>query len=762
MRRVRGLLSTALGPAVVAAGVLLPLAVHWLAGRTVVWQDTLTQFAPQRWIVEEALRSFRLPLWNPFAGAGSPLLADTSHGVLHPVSILTALLRTSRSADVLVGAYVACAGLGAALLARVLGASRAGAAAAGLVYGASGYVLSMAAYLNLLAGAASLPWCLAGLHAFATEARPSRFAAGAVGAAVLALSGDPQALMIGGAIALALAWEAAGWRGAARATAAGVVGLLVAGVQLVPSAENIGQTVRAADTWSQAPLVWALAPWRLPELVLPGLFRGPDPLADLVYSGLVGRERWPPWNPPFPFAASVTVGLVPLTLALVSLRGSRRARVLFALSLACLCVSLGSTLGASALLEHVPIWRAFQYPEKLAGALALLVAVLAALGVDAVAEKRVRGWTVLATAAALGLAGAGAGLAGASGLEPALAAQARERVAGGAWHLVAAALALSGWLAVRDRLGQAGAPAALAALAWGTALAASPTALRAGDPAARLAAPGPVLEAAPPGPRVLTPYRAFLSQGIPDLERNDETARVQAALAYPACNVRLRIDSLSAYASMMPLRLATMSEVFGKLWPVAARRYGLTHVVLDPPVNATQREAYALATLGATSAGSGPLGGEIWAVPHRPWASFATEVRVTDSPQAAIVLTVGAYHSQRDVVVLESPFEPGAAPGRVRSVDRGLESLRVEAESGGEGTLVVADAWWPGWEATVDGKPVAIHRADGLVRAVRWPAGRHVLEMRYRPPEVRHGLLVSAAGLALLAAGVVLLRRRYT
>ena len=128
MERVRARLTRLAFPTIVAAAVLAPLAVHWLAGRTLVWFDTQTLYAPQRWIVDEAIRAFCLPLWNPYMGAGMPFLADAIHGVLHPVSILTAWLATDRSADVLVAGHVACAGLGAALLASDLGASRAGAA----------------------------------------------------------------------------------------------------------------------------------------------------------------------------------------------------------------------------------------------------------------------------------------------------------------------------------------------------------------------------------------------------------------------------------------------------------------------------------------------------------------------------------------------------------------------------------------------------------------------------------------------------------
>ena len=102
--------------AALACAVLAPLAVHWLSGRTLVSHDTQILYAPQRWLVDEALRAFRLPLWNPLMGAGVPFLADAIHCVLHPVSVVTAWLGTAWSADLLIGGHVLCAGLGATML----------------------------------------------------------------------------------------------------------------------------------------------------------------------------------------------------------------------------------------------------------------------------------------------------------------------------------------------------------------------------------------------------------------------------------------------------------------------------------------------------------------------------------------------------------------------------------------------------------------------------------------------------------------------
>lgn len=759
MQRARVLLARLAGPALVCAALLAPLAAHWLAGRTLVWSDTQDLYAPQRWIVDEALRAFRLPLWNPYAGAGMPFLADGIHGVLHPVSVLTAWLGTTRSADLLIGGYVLCAGLGSALLARELGASRAGAAVAAFTYGMSGYVLSMAGNLVFLAGAGSLPFCVAGLRRFAADPRAGSLAMGVAGTTVLALTGDAQALMVGGGLALALAWEAAGWRGALRAVAAGCVGLLVAGAQLVPTAVHVPRTDRTAALWVRTPLVWSFAPWRMPELLVPGLFTGADPCIDSVFEGLAGPGRWPAWNAPYPFAASVFVGLLPLTLAVAGVREGRRGKLLGLLTVVLLWTALGPTLGADAILGRVPIWSSFRYSEKLIGPLTLVLATLAGLGADAVVERRLAGRRVLAVAATLGLSAVAASLLGASRLPPDVASLADARVARGAWQLGVVAVALGGWLLVRERLGSSLGPIALAVLTWAGMAAASGAALHPGDPALRLRSPGPVLDADAPGPRILTPYKNTAESPGPGVDRLDELGRTRAALGAAAYNVGLRLDSLTYYAAMRPERMAQVDALFGARWGLGARRYGLTHLVLDRPQTASQRSVYGIAIDGARRVESASGPDEVWAVPHREWASFAPEVRVVEDERAGIAAVGRAFVERSDAVVVEAWSDFNVGPGRVLAIQRGLDSLRIEAEADGDGTLVIADAWWPGWDATLDGSSAPVFPADVLVRAVRWPAGRHVLEMRYRPPEVRLGLFVTALGLALAVGWMAILRR---
>jgi hypothetical protein len=747
--------------AVIVAAVLAPMTVHWLAGRTLVSFDTLRLFAPQRWLIDGALRELRLPLWNPYSGTGVPLFADAAHGVLHPVSIAAAWLGTGRSMDLLIGAYVACAGLGAALLSRELGTSRTGAALAAVAYGGSGFVMSTVGLLTYLASAATLPFAVAGILRFVRRPAAGSLALGVGCTAALAFTGDAQALPIAGAIALALAWEAGGLRGAGKAVAAGTLGLLVGGVQLVASAAHIARTVRAEGLWEPQPTVWTFEPWRIPELIVPGLAVGDGSDPNVLFQALADPVGLAAAGHPFPFVASVVVGLLPLALAAVGLAGSgRRGRVLGAIGLVLLWVALGPRLGASEVLDHVPVWRSFRYPEKLVGPLTLVISALAGAGLDASVAGRAAGRRLVVAALALGLAAMGAFRMVAAGLPSEAAAEANARLGAGALHVAVAAAGAVAWSLASGRLSARTSAVVLAALAWIGSVAATPYALRPGDPEARLRAPGPALAAPAPGPRIATPATFARRPHVPGADPIDEFARDFAAAAQPATNVRARLDSLEEYSAMAPARLTLVHQFFEGRWPVVARRFSATHVALDPALRWSQPQLYADATRGAVRVDAGRGEDEVFAVPHRPWASFAPEVRVVPDWRAAAIALAGLEAAGSDAVVVEaSSALPGGA-GQVLAMERGLESLRVEAAAPAEGTLVIGDAWWPGWEATLDGVAVPIFPADVLVRAVRWPAGRHVLEMRYRPPEVARGLWLSLAGLLTTAAGMMALRRR--
>jgi hypothetical protein len=80
-------------------------------------------------------------------------------------------------------------------------------------------------------------------------------------------------------------------------------------------------------------------------------------------------------------------------------------------------------------------------------------------------------------------------------------------------------------------------------------------------------------------------------------------------------------------------------------------------------------------------------------------------------------------------------------------------ALSLEVETCAPAYLVVTDSFFPGWEAKVDGIATPIRRANLLVRAILVPAGKHRVEMVYRPASVRWGLWASTLGLVLTLGG---------
>ncbi len=71
-----------------------------------------------------------------------------------------------------------------------------------------------------------------------------------------------------------------------------------------------------------------------------------------------------------------------------------------------------------------------------------------------------------------------------------------------------------------------------------------------------------------------------------------------------------------------------------------------------------------------------------------------------------------------------------------------------------KGMVILGDAFFPGWQATVDGKKSQIHEAYTVIRGVVAEAGRHRIEMWYRPTQVYLGAALTGLGL-LGAAGLL-------
>ena len=77
--------------------------------------------------------------------------------------------------------------------------------------------------------------------------------------------------------------------------------------------------------------------------------------------------------------------------------------------------------------------------------------------------------------------------------------------------------------------------------------------------------------------------------------------------------------------------------------------------------------------------------------------------------------------------------------------------MTVDVQAPRPGLLYLADTWFPGWTATVNGQPVPILVANYAFRAVPVPAGRDVIQFTYWPAGLNAGLIISSICLAACA-----------
>lgn len=102
-----------------------------------------------------------------------------------------------------------------------------------------------------------------------------------------------------------------------------------------------------------------------------------------------------------------------------------------------------------------------------------------------------------------------------------------------------------------------------------------------------------------------------------------------------------------------------------------------------------------------------------------------------------------------EVASTELPTLPGGVPSNasVRITNYESNRLRMETVASTPTVLVVSEMYYPGWEATVDGKPTRILLTDYLLRGVSLQEGKHVVEMRYTTPAAVYGAIISILSL---------------
>ena len=556
--------------------------------------------------------------------------------------------------------------------------------------------------------------------------------------------------------ALHVPWRA-GWRAWRPFFAGGALALalaiaLSAGLWLT-ALEVVSRSSRR-DLPKSVRTYWSLHPLELAETVPPGL-PGSLPLAPAIAEAL-GRSREP-------FLTSLYLGLPAVVLVAAGLLGApgRRRFVLAVLGLGALLVALGShTPLYDGLTALVPPLRLLRYPVKAMILVGFAWAALSALGMEVwrshpASKRHLR--LALVPLAVLGIAsGVTAVLLLASphtfrpflafGDAPSATVAALLRPLGQALG-TRAALALMTlllvWLAARRN--------------WSPALLAGVLAVVAiGDLALVHPRPNPV---APPG---LYGYRPDVLGAIGD----PATARVYSYdYSDPGVAMR-RLGRPYAHFDIDYRGLHSES---------LARMTHLARLVEDQPGGLLR-----LLRVGAVThvVGLHRVGGDdlepldeipglfedpilLLGVPDPLPRAYAVGGTRTAAGIDAVGAILDPAFEPRDEVLLESGparVAPAGFSSSVRIAGEAADRVRLEVELSTGGHVVLVDTYDPGWRASVDGRPAPLLRANVAFRAVAVPAGRHVVEMVYRPPLALAGLALSGLSFLLILALVVFRR----
>lgn len=777
--------------AVLAALVFLVLSRLLTGGLFLFDGDVALVWVPQAEVFARAVTEGAWPVWDPAVAFGHPLLANPNRQVFYPTTWLLLWMKPWRLYSVYVGLHVLLAAAGGYLLARHRGVSRAGALTAAACFAASGPLLSLAIVWHHLAGAAWMPWVLlAGSRALD---RPTlrRVLLWAAAATLQLFAGSPDMLVFTGAlIAVELVRRVRpgrvllrrNGRLVATAGAAALVAAALGAAQWMPTFELLGQAHRwSTSVASRA--TWSLHPFALPQLLLPLSF---ESLPDQATSPAATAALFELWQP---FLRNSHLGLTAAALVVAAACGrhGRRARLPAALSVAWLLFALGRTTPVFGLVSALPGFSMLRYPDKAMVPLALAWALLAGHGVDALrtASPRLRALMagILATLAVVGWA---AFLGGTRSLGGPFS---RTLGAGGpTWAQIlgtdpgplafSAALASLALLAVVALRARGAAPLVIGALA-----------------AAELVMLGRDLN-------LLTveefyDYEPPLVQAVGDGARLyvwDYILRVPGRGHPSEGMVAVFMDVPSKVAPAAARELAMVTY----LYPPSAARFGLRgsydrdllgfydryladatlvlRAVEDTPAYVRLLQAGAVSDVVALHTEEQPDLVPV-VVPRGPYRRPIQLFRVPGTLPRTYA--VGGWRADRGVgvsQVLEPSLDlrreavvagigdhalPSGFTGTSRIVSERADRVVLEVDVSAAAIAVLVDGFAPGWSAQVDGRSAPVLRVNALFRGVAVEAGKHTVELAYRPRSVIVGLGISAAALlGVIAAAITRARPR--
>lgn len=696
---------------------------------------------PNYFFVAEQWHKFVMPLWNPYSACGMPLVGDIQATIFSPIRLLLSLFPSVRTYNFILISEVFIAGIGVFALARLLRVSRVSAMFAAIAYCFCPYFLY---YLELLSGTsqALLPLLCASFVYTARFGRglsalllPALFTAGFI------LSGHPESSLYSVAIASCLFFFIRIRDSYVTATKAFFELLIVALFSFcftAPALLPFIEFLKCGDSYKYGVGISAFAPWQglLLNLLQP-ISGGASPYLGGVALLLlplclhVGRAS----RYYVLLLVSLTVAIVfflarlfPIDL-LLSIKPFTYLVTVYLIPCLLLFLCLLAGVGLDSLFYMFLSKRAFASKLCKLMMLPLLVSVILPLWLYLfLVDLRICDFDQTIPATAISLR----------------AVVTNGLVAGAFFTICSAFAQLVRRISAVKAVSIIG-TAALCLNFFSLAL------------ASRISMP-----VQPKFTYPETPVTALLERS------HSRVLSVIEHVLKPNVNIVYGINSFRVHNPLLPARFVAFSHLCGAsldefrnqsyagkltdMVDLASIRLILTQFKPLPSrykLLYTSKQGIAIYE-NPQALPEAYLVGKCHHVQSELEARQAISAPAFDCRNEVIIEPTGAAVRNADASNEPSLFLP------LKAVRENANQVAIDYSSAVPAFMVLTDTFYPGWQATIDGQPTEMFRANYLFRAVHVPSGKHTVRFEYWPFSLVAGLLLFSC--ATLAAFIIVLK----
>jgi hypothetical protein len=343
-----------------------------LGTRAFCYRDTGLFSYPVAYYLRDSLRHGHWPLWNPCSNCGTPFLAQWNTLALYPLSLFYILLPMPWSLNCFLLGHLLLGGIGMYRLAQDWFGSRFAASVAGLVFAWNGLSIHCLMWPCHAAGLAWMP-CVVWQCGRAGQQGGGRIYWAALAGACQMLTGSPETILLTWLIVAGIFVRDVlhaphdFWRIGRRLLGLGVMVGALSAAQMFPCLDLLAHGDRTSSAGSG---FWSLPPWGLANFFVP-LFHTAGSLSGVFSQD---EQQW---------TSSYYVGVLPLALAAVALWRARGGRTLLlaVLALAGVLLAFGDAgLVLNFFKRAVPLLGFIRFPVKFITLTVFCLALLAGAG----------------------------------------------------------------------------------------------------------------------------------------------------------------------------------------------------------------------------------------------------------------------------------------------------------------------------------------------------------------------------------------------